>query len=307
MVEKTKKIWLDGKMVAWDDAKVHVLTHTLHYGMGAFEGIRCYETSDGRSAIFRLKEHIRRMFDGLKILTMDAPFTEEEIFKACVETVEVNGLKECYIRPLMFCGEGAMGVYAKNPTRVTIAVWPWGPYLGEGALDKGIRAKVSSFNRHHVNVGMVQGKLVGQYINSILAKREAVKSGYDEAILLDLNGYVAEASGENLFVVRDGVIRTPPVSSPILAGITRDTVIKLSKDLGYDLREEAFTRDFMYICDEVFMTGTAAEVTPVREVDDRPINGGRSGEITKRLQKAYFDVVRGQNEKYKKWLTYVEF
>lgn len=307
MVEKTKKIWLDGKLVAWDDAKVHVLTHTLHYGLGAFEGIRCYETSDGRPAIFRLRDHIRRMFDGLKILTMDEPFTEDEIVKACIETVEVNGLKECYIRPLMFCGEGAMGVYARNPTRVAIAVWRWGPYLGEGALDKGIRAKISSFNRHHVNVGMVQGKLVGQYINSILAKREAVKSGYDEAILLDVNGYVAEASGENIFVIRDGVIRTPPMSSPILAGITRDTIIKISKDLGYEVREEAFTRDYLYICDEVFMTGTAAEVTPVNEVDDRPINGGRPGEMTKRLQKAYFDVVRGENEKYKKWLTYIEF
>ena len=306
MVEKTKKIWLDGEFVDWNKAQVHVLTHTLHYGMGAFEGIRCYECVDGRSAIFRLPEHIRRMFDGLKILTMEPPYTEEEIIKACVELVKINSLKECYIRPVMFCGDGAMGLYAQNPTRCTIIAWPWGEYLGKGATQKGIRAKVSSFNRYHVNIGMVQGKLIGQYISSILAKREVVKSGYGEAIMLDVNGYVAEGSGENIFVVRDGIIRTPPMSSPILAGITRDAIIKLARDFNYDLREETFTRDYMYICDEVFLTGTAAEITPVCEVDDRLVNGGKPGPITMRLQKAFYEIVRGESEKYKEWLTIVK-
>lgn len=305
MVEKTKKIWLDGKLVDWDDANVHILTHTLHYGMGVFEGIRCYKCADGSSSIFRLREHIRRMFDGLKILTMKSPCTEDQLFDACIKTVEINGLKECYIRPIMFCGDGAMGLYATNPTRASVVVWPWGAYLGDGALDKGIRAKVSSFTRHHVNVGMVQGKIIGQYVSSILAKREVIHSGYDEAIMLDVNGYVAEASGENIFAVRDGVIRTPPMSSPILAGITRDSVIRIAKDMGLDLREETFTRDFLYLCDEVFFTGTAAEVTPVREIDDREINDGRPGPITQKLQKAYFDAVRGNSEKYRSWLTKV--
>jgi branched-chain amino acid aminotransferase len=303
MVEKTKKVWMDGKFVDWDDANVHILTHTLHYGVGVFEGIRCYKCTDGSPAIFRLREHIRRMFDGLKILTMKSPYTEDEIVEACIKAVEINGLKECYVRPIMFCGDGAMGLYATNPTRVAIVVWPWGAYLGDAALDKGIRAKVSSFTRHHVNVCMVQGKIIGQYVSSVLAKREVIASGYDEAIMLDTNGYVAEASGENIFAVRNGVIRTPPISSPILSGITRDSVIKISKDMGLDLREETFTRDFLYLSDEVFLTGTAAEVTPIRELDDREINGGRPGPITQRLQKVFFDVVRGNDERYKKWLT----
>lgn len=305
MVEKTKKIWLDGEFVDWDKAQVHVLTHTLHYGMGAFEGIRCYECKGG-SVIFRLPEHIRRMFDGLKILTMETPFREEEIINACIELVKINDLKECYIRPVMFCGDGAMGLYAQNPTRCTIIAWPWGEYLGKGSTQKGIRAKVSSFNRYHVNIGMVQGKLVGQYISSILAKKEVVKAGYDEAIMLDVNGYVAEGSGENIFVIRDGILRTPPISSPILAGITRDTIIKVAKEMGCELREETFTRDFMYICDEVFLTGTAAEITPVCEVDDRTINGAKPGPITMKLQDAFYKIVHGEDEKYKKWLTLVE-
>lgn len=305
MVEKTKKIWFDGKFVNWDDANVHVLTHTLHYGLGVFEGMRCYKCSDSSSAIFRLREHIKRMMGGLKILAMKSPYTEDEIVDACIKTVEVNGLKECYVRPIMFCGDGAMGLYAVNPTRAAVIVWPWGAYLGDSALDKGVRAKISSFNRHHVNVQMVQGKIIGQYVTSILAKREVIQMGYDEAIMLDVNGYVAEGTGENIFVVRNGVIRTPPFSSPILAGITRDSVLCLARDMGLDVREETFTRDYLYLCDEVFMTGTAAEITPIREVDDREINGGHPGPITQKLQKAFFDAVRGNNLQHKEWLAKV--
>ena len=305
MVEKTKKIWLDGKFVNWDEANVHILTHTLHYGMGVFEGMRCYKCSDGTSAIFRLKEHVHRMFNGLKILSMKSPYTEDEIVEACIKTVEINGLKECYIRPIIFCGDGAMGLYATNPTRIAVIVWSWGAYLGDTALDKGIRAKVSSFMRHHVNVGMVQGKIIGQYVNSILAKREVMAAGYDEAIMLDTNGYVAEASGENIFAICNDVIRTPPLSSPILGGITRDSVIRIAKDSGLTLKEETFTRDFMYLCDEIFLTGTAAELTPVREVDDRQIGNGRPGPITQKLQKIFFDTVRRDDERYRTWLTRV--
>lgn len=303
MVEKTKKIWLDGEFVDWDNANVHILTHTLHYGMGTFEGIRCYKCVNGNPAIFKLREHIQRMLNGLKILTMESPYTCDQLIAASIEAVKINGLKECYIRPVMFCGDGAMGLYARNPTRVAIIIWPWGAYLGDEALSKGIRAKVSSFNRHHVNVGMVQGKIIGQYVSSILAKREVVAAGYDEAIMLDVNGYVAEASGENIFAIRDGVIRTPPLSSPILAGITRDSVITLAKDMNLELREETFTRDFLYLCDEVFLTGTAAEITPVREIDNRVIGEGKPGKFTLKLQKMFFDVIRGNNEKYKHWLT----
>lgn len=306
MVEKTSKIWMNGEFVNWDDANVHILTHTLHYGAGVFEGVRCYKCDDGSSAIFRLSEHSRRMCDGLKILSMDVPFTIEQLNKACIETVKINGMKECYLRPVAYCSDGGMGVYAKNPTHVSVVAWAWGTYLGEDALKNGIRAKVSSFNRHHVNVGMVRGKIIGQYVNSILAKREVAAAGFDEAIMLDVNGYVAEASGENIFVIRDNVIYTPPDSSPILAGITRDSVITIIKDLGLELKEEAFTRDFMYIADEVFFTGTAAEVTPVVEIDNRQINGGKPGPITKKIQDIYLSAVRGGVEKYKHWLTKIQ-
>lgn len=305
MVEPTKKVWMDGKFVDWKDARVPILTVTLHYGMGTFEGIRCYKLVGGRSGIFRLDAHIRRLFDGLKILAMKPPYTEEEIIKACVETVRVNGLPECYIRPLMYMGDGAMGLNAFNPTRAAIAVWKWGVYLGEGALENGIRAKVSSFNRHHVNVAMVQGKIIGQYITSILAKREALAAGYDEAIMLDTRGYVAECSGENLFAVRDGVIRTPPTSSPILPGITRDSIITLAREMNMDVREETFTRDYLYLCDEVFLAGTAAEVTPVREIDDRPVGSGKAGLMTRSLQKVFFDVVGGADERHSNWIAIV--
>jgi branched-chain amino acid aminotransferase len=303
MVEPSKKVWMDGELVDWKDAHVPILTHTLHYGVGVFEGIRCYRLSSGSSAIFRLKSHIRRLFDGLKILSMKCPYTKDQITDACVETVRVNGLSECYIRPIIFLGQGAMGLYADNPTRAAIVVWKWGAYLGEGALERGVRAKISSFTRHHVNVAMVQGKIMGQYVSSILAKREVMADGYDEAIMLDTNGYVAECSGENIFAVRDGVIWTPPATSPILPGITRDTVIKLARGAELEVREEAFTRDFLYVCDEVFIVGTAAEVVPVREIDNRPVGSGKPGVISQRLQKAYFDVVRGSDERHRGWLT----
>lgn len=305
MVEKTKKVWMNGEIIDWDDAKVHVLTHTLHYGLGAFEGIRCYKCDDGSSAIFRLKEHTRRLFESLKIIAMEMPFSEEEINNACIKLIQINNLKECYIRPIVYCGEGAMGLFAENPTQAAIIVWPWGAYLGDEALQKGIRAKISSFNRHHVNVGMVRGKIMGQYVSSILAKREAMALGFDEAILLDVHGYVAEASGENIFAIRDGVIYTPPDSSPILAGITRDSVIHFIRDLALPFREEAFTRDFLYICDEVFLTGTAAEVTPVVEIDCRKIGEGTPGPVTRKIQEMYLKTARGANKKYQHWLTKV--
>lgn len=305
MVEPTKKVWMDGKLVDWKDAHVPILTHTLHYGVGAFEGIRCYELTNGKSAIFRLKRHIRRLFDGMKILAMEAPFSEQEIIDACVETARANELKACYLRPIAFCSDGEMGLSAVNKTRIAIPVWIWGTYLGHGALDRGVRAKVSSFTRHHVNIGMVQGKIIGQYVPSILAKREVLKAGYDEAIMLDTNGYVAECSGENIFAIRDGVIYTPPTTSPILPGVTRDTVIALAKELDMDIREQTFTRDFLYLCDEIFLTGTAAEVTPVCEVDDRQVGVGKPGDITRKLQKTYLDVVCGNSEHHLGWLTIV--
>ena len=305
MVEPTKKVWMDGEFVDWKDANVPIVTHALHYGFGVFEGMRCYKLDDGRRAIFRLDLHIRRLFDGMKILTLEPHVTPEEMIEACLETVRVNDLEECYVRPIAFCGEGTMGLSAMNPTRAAIVAWKWGEYLGEGALENGIRTIVSSFNRHHVNVGMVQGKIIGQYITSILAKREAMSMGYEEAIMLDTQGYVAEGTGENIFAVRDGVIYTPPTTSPILPGVTRDSVIELARGAEMELREETFTRDFLYICDEAFLTGTAAEITPVREIDNRQIGEGKPGPFTKRLQKAFFDVVRGRDERHSEWLAIV--
>ncbi len=305
MVEPTKKVWMDGEFVDWKDANVPIVTHALHYGFGVFEGMRCYRLADGRSAVFRLKLHIRRLFDGMKILTLEPHVTQEQMVEACLETVRVNGLTECYIRPIVFSGVGTMGLSAYNPTRAAIVVWKWGEYLGDGALEKGIRTIVSSFNRHHVNVGMVQGKIIGQYISSILAKREAMSMGYVEAIMLDTHGYVAEGTGENIFAVRDGVIHTPPTTSPILPGVTRDAIIKLAREADMEVKEEKFTRDFLYIADEVFLTGTAAEVTPVREIDNRQVGDGRPGPVTKRLQKAYFEVVRGIDERHRAWLDIV--
>ncbi len=302
MLKKTSKIWMDGRFVKWDDAKVHVLTHSLHYGLSVFEGIRCYKTGKG-PAIFRLDEHVKRLFDSAHIFMMEMPYSEEDIRCAIIETVRVNAMKECYIRPLVYIGYGAMGVYAKgNPVNVSIAVWPWGAYLGDDGLENGIRIKVSSFTRHHVNVDMTRGKISGYYVNSQLAKTEAIMCGYDEALLLDTEGYVSECSGENIFMIRNGRIKTTPLTS-ILEGITRDSIIQIARDLKIPVEEERFTRDELYIADEAFLTGTAAEVTPLKEVDGRTIGEGRRGKITKKLQSLFFDIVKGNNRKYENWLT----
>ena len=305
MVDKVEKIWMDGELIAWEDANVHILTHTLHYGLGAFEGIRCYETEDGRGAIFRLHEHIRRLFDSAHIATMEVPYTQAQIAEACLETVRANGLKSCYLRPLLFLGDGAMGLGASNPTRVAIIVWKWGAYLGEDGLQNGIRARISSFTRPGVNMLMAKGKIVGHYVNSILAKREALATGFDEAILLDGQGYVTEASGENVFVVRDGEVSTPPHGSSILGGITRDTLMRVLHEMNVPVRERLIARDELYVADEVFMCGTAAEVTPVREIDGRKIGAGSRGELTKRVQDRYFQIVRGVEPPEASWLDYV--
>jgi branched-chain amino acid aminotransferase len=304
MLEKTEKVWMDGKFVDWDDAKVHILTHSLHYGLGVFEGIRCYETERG-PAIFKLKEHVKRLLLSAHIFLMKVPFSAGEIEKAIVETVRINKIKECYIRPLIYIGYGAMGLYPKdNPVRVSIAVWPWGAYLGEEGISKGIRIKVSSFIRGHVNSNLSRGKVCGYYVSSQLAKKEAMMCGYDEALLLDTEGYVSEGSGENIFIVRNGILKTTPLTS-ILEGITRDSIMKIAADEGIPVVEERFTRDEVYIADEAFFTGTAAEVTPIREVDGRVIGEGKPGKITRTLQGIFFDAVKGQNKKYDPWLTYV--
>lgn len=302
---KTDKIWLDGEMVRWEDATIHVLTHALHYGTAYFEGIRCYELSDRRSAVFRLPEHLRRLSDSGKILGFPLPYSVEQLTEATLELIRANKLKECYIRPVAFVGLGDMGLYApNNPVNVSIAVWPWGAYLGDEGLKIGIRAKVSSYTRHHVNVMMTKSKAAGNYINSVLAKHEVKKAGYDEAVMLDAEGYVSEASGENIFIVRDRKLKTTPLTS-ILPGITRDSVITLARDKGYEVVEERFTRDELYTADEAFFTGTAAEVTPIREVDDRQIGAGCRGPVTEAIQGSFFDAVKGRDKKYSGWLTYL--
>jgi branched-chain amino acid aminotransferase len=298
-------IWLDGEFVDWDQARVHVLTHTLHYGLGVFEGIRCYRTADERSAVFRLSEHLRRLYDSASINLLEIPFAREDVHEAILECLRRNRLEEGYIRPLVFIGDGAMGLHpADNAIRVAVIAWSWGKYLGEEGMELGIRAKISTFSRHHVNAKMTKGKTCGDYVNSILAKREALLDGFDEAIMLDTQGLVSEASGENLFVVRDGVLRTPPLAT-ILDGITRSTVTELARDKGITVVEGPVTRDELYVADEVFLTGTAAEVTPIREIDHRTIGAGRRGPVTRMLQSAFFDVVAGRERKYERWLTYV--
>ena len=302
MVSPSQKIWMDGKFVNWADASVHVLTHSLHYGMGAFEGIRCYEGQD-RSTIFRLNEHVDRLFESAHIMMMPVPYSRKEVTEAILETVRINQLKSCYIRPLLFVGYGEMGLYpGNNPIQLAIAAWSWGTYLGKDALVEGIRAKVSSFARHHVNVSMTRAKVSGYYVNSILAKCEAKKSGYDEAILLDPDGYVAEGTGENVFLVSRGVLKTTPLTS-ILEGITRNSLLELARERKIPVVEERFTRDAMYVADEVFLTGTAAEVTPVREIDDRPVGNGQRGPMTTQLQKTFFDIVKGEDPSHANWLT----
>lgn len=299
------KIWMDGKFINWNDANVHVCTHTLHYGVGAFEGIRCYECHDGKSAIFMLREHIDRLFDSAHIVQLEIPYKKSEIIDLCKEIVRVNGFKECYIRPIAFMGDSQLGLYVKDfKVRVAIISWVWGAYLGDEGLKNGIRAKVSSFLRNHVDACMSKGKICGHYVNSILAKREAISAGYDEAIMLDTEGYVSEASGENIFIVKKGKIKTTPLTS-ILPGITRSAVLKIASDMGSEAKEERFTRDELYIADEVFFTGTAAEVTPVKEVDSRKIGEGKPGPVTLKIQKKFFEVARGMHKEYADWLTYL--
>jgi branched-chain amino acid aminotransferase len=298
-------IWLDGQFVAWDAARVHILTHTLHYGLGVFEGIRCYQTADQRSAVFRLGDHLRRLYDSAHINLMKVPHERGKLEQACLETLRRNHLPAGYLRPLVFIGDGEMGLNpGGNAIRVAIIAWAWGRYLGEEGVERGIRAKISSFSRHFVNAKMTKGKTCGDYVNSILAKREALLDGYDEAIMLDSQGLVSEASGENIFLVRDGVIATPTLHS-VLGGITRATVIELASDKGIPVEERAITRDELYVADEVFLTGTAAEITPIREIDRRAIGAGTRGPIAATLQKAFFDVVSGREPKYERWLTYV--
>jgi len=302
MIEKSEKIWMDGKLVDWDNATVHILTHTLHYGLGVFEGIRCYETKKG-PAIFRLDEHIDRLFDSAHIFLIEIPYSREEVKDAIIKTVKANKMRECYIRPLVYIGYGAMGLYpVGNPISLSIAVWPWGAYLGEKGLENGIKIKTSSFIRNHVNSNMSRGKVCGYYVNSQLAKKEAISCGYDEAMLLDTEGYVSEGSGENIFIVRNGILKTTPLTS-ILEGITRNSIITIAGDEGIGVVEERFSRDELYIAEEAFFTGTAAEVTPIREADGRVIGNGGRGEITERLQSIFFNIVKGKNRRYESWLT----
>ena len=303
-MEATKKIWMDGTFVNWDDAQVHVLSHTLHYGLGVFEGIRCYDTAAG-PAVFRLPEHIDRLFNSAHIAGLKMPFSREDIGQAITDTVKINEVRECYIRPLVYLGYGELGINNSHcPVCVSIAVWPWGAYLGEGALSEGIRVCISSFTRHHVNVMMTKAKVVGNYANSQLAKMEAIHAGFDEAIMLDVQGNVGEGSGENIFIVRDGVLKTPPLTA-ILEGITRNSVIDLARTMGLTVRETVFSRDELYIADEVFFTGTAAELTPIREVDNRVIGNGFPGPITHKLQQAFFRIVQGKDDAFKSWLTLI--
>ena len=299
---RTDFIWMDGTLTPWDQANVHVLTHGLHYGYAVFEGIRAYECSDGSSAVFRLKEHVDRLFGSAKILGLTIPFTQEQVVNACVETLKANKMPAAYIRPLVFVGSGSMGVNpADNPIRLAIAVWPWGAYLGAEALEKGISIRTSSYTRFHVNSMMAKAKVAGNYVNSVMAKMEALADGYDEAMMLDAAGYVAEGSGENIFIVKNGVIKTTPLTT-VLAGVTRDSILTVARELGYEVVEQFFTRDEVYVADEVFFSGTAAELTPIRAVDRRVIGEGHAGPVAKALQAAFFKVVKGENPAHTAWL-----
>jgi branched-chain amino acid aminotransferase len=305
MADRDGKIWMDGTMVEWRDAKIHVLSHTLHYGCGAFEGVRAYETASG-PAIFRLREHTERLFNSAKILRMKVPFDIDTVMQAQLDVVRQNGLKSCYLRPLTWIGSEKLGVNPKGCTiHLMVAAWPWGAYLGEEGMAKGIRVKTSSYTRHHVNITMTQAKAVSNYTNSILANMEAVDDGYDEAMLLDSAGFVSEGAGENLFIIKKGVVYTPDLSAGALNGITRDTIFAICQDLGLKVVEKRITRDEVYISDEAFFTGTAAEVTPIREFDRITLGAGARGPITEKIQTAFFDIVNGRNDKYAAWLTRV--
>jgi len=303
--DRDGKIWMDGQLVDWRDAKIHVLTHTLHYGCGVFEGVRAYNTANG-TAIFRLEEHTQRLLNSAKILRMSIPFTKEQIMHAQVDVVRENKLESCYLRPLSWIGSRKLGISPKgNHIHLMVAAWAWGAYLGDEGMTRGIRVKISSYTRHHVNITMTQAKAVSNYTNSILANMEALDDGYDEAMLLDANGFVSEGSGENLFVVKDGVVYTPDLSAGALNGITRNTVLHICKDLGLEVVQKRITRDEVYICDEAFFSGTAAEITPIRELDRLTLGCGSRGPITEKIQSAFFDIVNGRNPKYAHWLTKV--
>jgi branched-chain amino acid aminotransferase len=305
MSDRDGKIWMDGQLVEWREAKIHVLTHTLHYGCGAFEGVRAYNAVGG-TAIFRLQEHTERLFNSAKILRMKIPFSMQQVMDAQREVVRANGLQSCYIRPLTWIGSEKLGVSPKgNRIHLMIAAWPWGAYLGEEGMKRGIRVKTSSYTRHHVNITMTQAKAVSNYTNSILANMEVTDDGYDEALLLDPSGFVSEGAGENIFVIKNGIVHTPDLSAGALNGITRNTVFAICQDLGLTLVEKRITRDEVYICDEAFFTGTAAEVTPIRELDRIELGAGSRGPITEKIQTAFFDIVNGRNPKYAEWLTRV--
>ncbi len=304
MVQKLKKIWIEGEYIDWDAARMHMLTHTFHYGLGAFEGIRAYKRADGKTTIFRLREHIDRLFDTCKLIMFEPRFNREQVMEACGGILKANDLEEGYLRPVVYMADGTMGVYAPdNPIHTSVIAWKWGAYLGQAGLDQGVRAKLSSWCRHHIHVSLAKGKITGQYTNSVLAKREARLSGFDEAILMDVNGYVSEGSGENIFIVKNGVLYTPPLSASILQGVTRDTVMTLARESNLVVKEEMITRDQLYLADEVFFTGTAAEVTPIREVDHRKIGPGAVGPVVKLMQKRYFEVVRGADNSHPEWFT----
>ena len=303
--DRDGKIWLDGQLVDWRDAKIHVLTHTLHYGCGAFEGVRAYDTVGG-TAIFRLQEHTQRLFNSAKILRMNIPFTPEQVNEAQKEVVRANQLASCYLRPLVWIGSEKLGVSPKgNQIHLMVAAWAWGAYLGEEGLKRGIRVKTSSYTRHHVNITMTQAKAVSNYSNSILANMEATDDGYDEAVLLDSAGFVSEGAGENLFIIKDGTVYTPDLSAGALNGITRNTVLHICEDLGLKVVQKRITRDECYIADEMFFTGTAAEVTPIREYDRIQIGAGQRGPVTEKIQSAFFDIANGRNAKYAHWLAKV--
>jgi branched-chain amino acid aminotransferase len=302
-IAAVEKVWMNGELVAWEDAKIHVLSHALHYGTGVFEGIRCYETARG-PAVFRLRDHLARMERSARIFMMDVPYPVDELVAATHELIRINGLRSCYVRPIAYRGYGEIGVNPHgNPVDVCIAVWPWGTYLGEDALTNGVRMTVSSWRRHDPNIIPPQAKVTGAYVNSVLAKMEAIDKGFDEGIMLNPQGYISEATGENLFIVRDGELLTPPLAAGPLPGITRDSVIAIAADLGMRVFERMLTRADLYLAEEMFCVGTAAEVTPVREVDGRVI--GEPGPVTQALQQAYFRIVKGEDEKYTDWLDFV--
>ncbi|HET8525681.1 MAG TPA: branched-chain amino acid transaminase [Actinomycetota bacterium] len=304
-ITEAEKIWKDGALVDWADANVHVLSHAVHYGSGVFEGIRAYATERG-PAVWHLDEHLKRLFRSAKLYHMDIPYSLEAITDAVRDVIRANGLEACYIRPIVLRGYGEMGVNPLNaPINVFIATWPWGAYLGEDALENGVRIKISSWRRNAQNALPSSAKATGQYINGVLAKIESVMAGYDEAVMLNEQGYITDGSGENLFVVRDGRLTTPPISAGCLDGITRDSVIRIARDLGYEVAEENLVRTDLYNADECFFSGTAAEITPIREVDDRTVGEGHRGPITKELQGAFFAATKGETEKYASWLTYV--